>query len=376
MYIIDALKAYGGSELHLLQIARKLDRNKFNPIIFPLRSAKDLIRRFTDFNIPTEECNIKRFYTLAGIKAALRITKIIKKKNVKIIQTFHSDSDIFGTVLGTFLGVPVIISSRRDMGDWSRKKRHIIAYKAIRYFVDKIVVVSNAVGDRIKSLENVHRDKVITIYNGVDLDYFNQSIRKDEVKKNLGLYPNHKVVCMIGNLRPIKGHEYFLQAASSILSDFREVQFMIVGEGPLLEDLEKLTNKLGLHQKVLFLGKTNDIREILSVTDVSVLSSLSEGFSNTILESMSMGKPVVATRVGGNPEAVIDGATGLLVPPRDPNALANAVVKLLKNPELADQFGIMSKGRVREYFSLDGMIANMQGLYESLLDKKGVLRDV
>ncbi len=356
--------------MHLLQVAKRLDRSRFNPIVFPLRSGKELIKKFSDFNIAVEECNIKRFYAPEGIKVALRIGKIIREKNVKIIQTFHSDSDIFGTIIGKLLGVPVIISSCRDMGDWWRKKRHIIAYKAIRYFVDKVIVVSNAVGEKIKNVENLDSDKVITIYNGVDLEYFNRSFDKDEVKKRLGLYPNHKVVCMIGNLRPIKGYKYFLQAASSVLNDFKKVQLIIVGEGPLLEELEKLRNELGLHQKVLFLGKRNDIREILSVTDISVLSSLSEGFSNTILESMSMGKPVVATQVGGNPEAVIDGVTGLLVPARDPNGLADAILKLLKDPRLAEQFGVESKKRATEYFSLDRMIANMEGLYEGLLRQK------
>jgi len=173
---------------------------------------------------------------------------------------------------------------------------------------------------------------------------------------------------MIANFNfEIKGHRYFMEAAKSVLEKVPDVEFLLIGDGPLRSKYEEMARSLGVEKKVCFLGRRNDIPSILSVLSVSVLSSISEGLSNVVLESMAAGRPVVATRVGGNPELVINGTTGYLVPPADSEALTEAVVALLKNPAKARSMGVAGKKLVEEKFTVEAMVKGYENLYQSLM---------
>jgi glycosyltransferase involved in cell wall biosynthesis len=189
-----------------------------------------------------------------------------------------------------------------------------------------------------------------------------------KLRRELGLPEHAPLVAVVSRLNHVKGIEYFLEAAAEVGVRFPAAHFLIVGEGEHRTTLEKLAARLGLGPRVRFTGLRVDVAQVLSEVAVSVLPSLSEGFSNVLLESMAAGVPVVATSVGGNTEAIQDGVTGLLVPPRDPRALAGAMGCLLRDPVLAAGYGLAGRQRAWGLFSRERMIRETENLYLRLVE--------
>ena len=371
LYIMDTFTNLAGAEKNLYEVVTLLDKKKYKPIVYILSSGK-VIHILEQKDISTRDLGIKRIYGFKALREGIKLIKFIKKEKVKIVVTYHEGSDFWGGMIAKLAGVPVIISSRRDMG-YKLKKRHIFFYKLINNFIfDKIITVSEAVKNILIEKQNILPKKINTIYNGVEINKFSKKQDILGIKKELGFKSIAPVVGIIAGLRPIKGHKYFLEAASIVLKEIPEVQFLIVGyifknvgkDNPL-----EVAKKLRITDNVVFTGERSDIPELLSVMDISVLSSLSEGFSNTILESMAAGKPVVATNVGGNPEVVSDNETGILVPPANSQMLAKAMLYLLKNKELAQKMGEAGRKRIEEFFSLKRMTENTEKLYDVLLSR-------
>ncbi|MCK4400870.1 glycosyltransferase family 4 protein, partial [bacterium] len=220
---------------------------------------------------------------------------------------------------------------------------------------------------------DIPADKFEVIYNGVDLDFWQKNIPSQKVivekKIKLGLLENDKVIAAIGRLHPQKGHEYLLRAARKIITRMKNLKILIVGDGPMRDSLESLSERLGIKENVVFTGKRNDIKDILYLSDISVISSIREGFSNVVLESMACGKPVVATDVGGNKEIIINGENGFIVSSGDEDALADRILTLAGNEELTKKMGLATKETVKN-FSLSRMAYKTEKLYEELMDKK------
>jgi len=374
LYIIDTFLDLAGAERNLFEVVTRLDKRKYKPIVYALR-AGSLIDVLKQNGIYARNLGIDKIYSLKAIREGIKLIRFIKKEHTRIVVTYHESSDFWGGIIAKIAGTPVIISSRRDMG-YNLKKKHFLGYKFINNLIfNKIMTVSDAVKDLLVEKQNTSQDRIVTIYNGAELNKFSKKTDNVGLKKELGLKPKVPIVGIIAGLRRIKGHKYFLEAASIILKENKNVQFLIVGwhgDDGYPEELKNFTKDMGIDRNVIFTGARYDVSEILSISDISVLSSLSEGFSNTILESMAAGKPIVATDVGGNPEAVVNGETGLLVPPGDSGALARAILKLLRNKDLARKMGESGKRRIEGFFTLDRMIEDIETLYDILLGKKCV----
>jgi L-malate glycosyltransferase len=375
LYIIDAFVELAGAERNLYEVATRLDKDKFRPVVFSLISGR-LTKALNEQGVIAKDLKLKRIYGFKALIEAVKLIYFIKKEKVKIVVTYHESSDFWGGIISKIAGVPVIISSRRDMG-YRLRKRHIFMYGFVNEVFDRIITVSDAVKKSIFKIENALWSRLYTVYNGVDLDKFEKptDTQIEQMKNLLGIAAGRQVVGIIAALRPIKGHRVFLEAASKILKTLPETYFLIVGwydnKTKYFKELSDLTKSLGIENSVFFTAGRSDASDILSAIDVPVLSSRSEGFSNTILEYMAAGKPAVATRVGGNPEAIVDGETGVLVPPDDPTALADAILMLLKNKKMALDMGLAAKKRVEELFSMRAMIDNTENLYLDMLWKKG-----
>jgi glycosyltransferase involved in cell wall biosynthesis len=207
--------------------------------------------------------------------------------------------------------------------------------------------------------------KIKIIYNGLELDDFtSQNADKGAIREALELDPDKKIVITVANLIPYKGHIALLEAAAVVTNIRPDSLFLLVGEDRgIRRNLENLSRELGIMQNVLFLGQRDDIPRLLAASDISVLPSFEEGFSNVILESMAAGLPVVATRVGGNPEAVIDGETGWLAPLNNSTDLALKIIDLLDDPEKARIWGENGRRCVKEKFSAERMVAEFIKLY-------------
>jgi glycosyltransferase involved in cell wall biosynthesis len=218
--------------------------------------------------------------------------------------------------------------------------------------------------------------KVFLIPNGVEIKVFteaNQSL-VEALAQEWKIRSHTPVIGTLARLHEQKGHSYLLDAVAQLRREIPDVKALVVGDGELRPSLEQRTQALRLSDSVIFTGTRRDVPEILALLDVFVLPSLWEGLPIALLEAMAAGLPVVATRVGGVPEVVVDGETGLLVPPRDPDALSEAILTLLQDPDLRQKMGQAGQERVREYFSVERMVEETEALYERLLAEKGLNR--
>jgi glycosyltransferase involved in cell wall biosynthesis len=289
--------------------------------------------------------------------ALIRLFRELKAARPDIVHTFFPTSNSIGAIIAKLAGADRVITSRRDMG-FNLTRTNIAFLKAADRFVSDIVANCEAVRKRTTELENISEDKIKLIYNGINL---NGGI---ELKATSG--ERHPIVGIVANLnRPVKRVDLFLKAAARVNQFCPEARFWVVGDGGLREDLERLAGDLSLGEKVVFWGRRNDVNRLLSEMTLGVICSDSEGLSNAIMEYMEAGLPVVTINVGGNPELVSSGKTGLLVPAGDPNALADAIVILLQNREISSRMGGEGRRLIHEKFSVKKMIEDSRYLYES-----------
>lgn len=228
--------------------------------------------------------------------------------------------------------------------------------------VSQLVSVSSRLADRMSRTIGIPRHRIRVIRNGVDIARF-ATIDRDEARHALALQPHELAIGSVGRFQPVKDHRNLLRASAALSRRGVPHLVLLAGIGPLQADLEREASELGISGQVRFLGHRPDVERVLAAFDVFTLPSKSEGLSNTILEAMAAGQPVVATDVGGASELVIDGQTGLLVPPEDSDALAAAVATLAADPGRRRRMGEAGQQRARNEFSLDRMVASYETLY-------------
>lgn len=366
--LIDVLNDIaGGAERQVYELIKRLNKDRFEVNLFVLHH-KEIPREIKGLGIKAKGLGIRRIYSISGLIEGFKFAKFLKNEDADILMTYHFGSDIWGTAFGRLAGVSVIISNRRDEGFW-RRAVHTSAYRFINRWVTKIIVVSNSVKATILSKEKVSEDKICIIYNGVELGRFNREIDITSKKKELGLPLNSRVIVCTGNLRPVKGHRYLMDASSDIIARFPDTHFIFIGDGGLRVEFEKLAQELGLYHNLHFLGKRDDVPELLNLSDICVLPSLSEGFSNAALEYMACGKAVVATKAGGNPELIADEACGILVDAADSKQLSGAIIALLADPERCKFLGKNALSKVERQFTLSKMIKEYEALFCEAAEK-------
>ena len=378
MYLIDTCVIppddfrEGGAERQLYQLASSLNPEGFRSIVVQLSSNSSLpvttgnLGTLELFHFPT-----RRLYGLDGLRQLSRLLSLAKNKRVDIVHTFFEKSEVMGWLTARLSKIPIWITSRRDLG-FKRKKIYDRIFRLTAKDCKKCIANCYAVKDQVVQQNNLASEKVEVIYNGLDLSGYQEPFDDKSFRRKLVIENGTPLVGMIANFNfEIKGHVYFLGAAKKILEKVPNVKFVLVGDGPLRPRYEEVAQELNLNNNVYFLGKRADVPTIISNLDVSVLSSTNEGFSNVILESMAAGKPVVATKVGGSPEMVMNGVTGYLVPPADSGAIASAIIDLLQNPDKAIAMGSAGRKVVKEKFTVVTMVKKYEELYASLLEHRG-----
>lgn len=369
LFLIDILFVFSGTERHLYDLVSNIDRDRFLPYVVTFRGSESFKDKIERFGAPVKILDFQKIYGRKQFEALFTLRDFIKQKNIKIIQTFHTNPDIYGTVLAKLSGIPIIISSRRDMG-MGRNSRNVACYKLLNRYVDRIICVSEKVKNFVINDEGVRQDKLQVIYNGIDtakLDVVRDLIVE---RRKLGLSVSAPVVGILANFNLVKGHSYFLEACAEVKKDVPDLQILIAGGGIREPEIRKHADSLGLSGAAVFTGYTEDIAGVLSAMDILVSSSLSEGFSNTILEALYMRKSVVATDVGGNAEVIFNNKTGILVPPAEHGVIAQAVLRLIKDKELSVKLGENGRKLIEEKYLLKAMMANTSALYEELISLK------
>jgi glycosyltransferase involved in cell wall biosynthesis len=304
--------------------------------------------------------------TLPGLTLSncFKIAKIAHEKGINLIHTHNEKAQFYGSFAGLLAGVPVVHTKHgKNELDWRSRLRNSIAAK----FCKKIVAVSHDAAAECIQDEHIPAAKVMTILNGIDTERFVRIADQAAIKNSLGLTPDVPIIGIVARLAHVKDHATLLEACKLLADNGRPFRLLVVGDGPLRGNLEKLAVSRSIHDLVLFTGSRNDIPELMNVMDIFVLSSISEGISLTLIEAMACELPVVATAVGGNPEVVVDGETGFIVPPKNPEALAERLLLLMANAELQKQFGKNGRQRVVNHFSLSTAAKHYTELYRSVL---------
>lgn len=364
----------GGSERQAVQLSRLLhDDGSFRVFVACLDATGSLRQEIEQLGIDEiPEFKLKSFYDANFLRQINACAKFIKQNEISIVHTHDFYTNVFGMFAAFVARVPVRIASKRET--LSKTKNQLLIERQAFRACDKILANAEAV-KRFLIETGVSAEKIVTIYNGLDLARLTPvpNLKREEILRELGLPIDEKIqfVTIVANLRSdVKNHRMFLQAAKKVKENFGNVAFVLAGEGELIKSLKSLAKDLGIEKDTYFIGRCQQVAELLRVSDVCVLSSKSEGFSNSILEYMSASKPVVATDVGGASEAIVHNQTGFLVKSDDDEAMANRLIELLRNPELAGQFGNRGRERVEKNFSLAAQLTKTSELYDKLLSNR------
>ncbi len=301
----------------------------------------------------------------------LRLAKLFKEQRIDILHAKGWPA-LFDGVLGARIaGIPVVIYSEhgKNIDDFYEiKKRRVWTRRLLAPLIDRIVTVSEELKRGLVEVTGLNGKRIVCIHNGVEFpDIY---VENEEKRKELGIGQGDILVGTVGRLDPVKNFDIFIRSAKEILDEFPMVKFLLIGDGPIREDLRLLVSELGLSKNIILSGERNDVAELLKVMDIFVLPSKSEGLSNTILEAMSAGLPVIATNVGGNPELVIDGTTGVLIQPDDVSVLAAAIIDLLRDDEKRKKMGDAGFVKAKKEFSIEKMVRSYEELYLSWYEKK------
>lgn len=369
LQLIDSF-IQGGTERQMVQLTRLLrESGNYRVYAACLNDSgvlRDEIERLGLGEIPAFP--LTSFYNVNMIRQVRRFAALLSRLKIDIIHTHDFYTNIFGMSAATITGVPVRIASRREtlgMRSDAQKRAERVAYR----MAHSVVANASAVSDQLID-EGVRADKIDVVYNGLDLKRLEPKpgLGQDEMRAMFGLPDHRKVITIVANLSHIvKDHPMFLRAAQRIHFAEPGAVFVVAGEGNLIEEMQELARALEIEKEVVFLRRCNNVPELLAISDVCVLSSTAEGFSNSILEYMAAARPVVATDVGGAREAIVEGQTGYLVRSGDDAQMADRIIALLRDPNRAVTMGKLGRHRVEEEFSCDAQLRATEALYARLL---------
>jgi L-malate glycosyltransferase len=364
------LFAIGGTERHVASLADGLDYSRFDLEFGCLRRSGEFLTQLEARGLQVHEYAVRRLYGARTLAQQLRFAQHLRRRRIQIMHSYNFYPNVFAIPAARLARTPVVVASIRDTGAHLTQRQRKVQRLACR-LADHILVNAEAVRHWLTA-EGYDPRRISVIRNGLDLSRFTPG-EDGSLRRELAIPEAAPIVAMLSRLSRMKGVEDFLDAAATVASRFESVRFLVIGDNinpdgsAYRRELEERAARLGLASRIIFTGFRLDVPRLLSAVAVSVLPSLSEGLSNTILESMAAGAPVVATRVGGSAEALEDGVDGLLVPPRDPAALSRAIVWVLEHPEEARALGRRARTRVAEEFSLARMIRETECLYARLL---------
>ena len=299
------------------------------------------------------------------------LRRVIRKHNVDILHPTHVPIFSPDTILMKRMGVKVIFSDQSSRvpvdRSWLKEKAARAKNRLVSYWIDTIIADAEFIKTDLITKVGVTPRKIEVIYNGVNAGRFDSNKKTALDKESLGIPQDHRVVTTVANCIPEKGLDVFLKAAKEVLENGPKATFVVVGDGPLLDDLKQLASSLGISPSTAFLGLRDDVHDVLALSDVFVLCSMwEEAHALVILEAMAAGLPVVASNIGAIPESVVDGVTGVLFPRGDAGALADGITALLENEDLRSKMGAAGRQRVEDHFTIERWVEDTIRLYEKI----------
>jgi glycosyltransferase involved in cell wall biosynthesis len=360
---------HGGTEHQFAELVSRLDQQKYNITITCFSRDGEFYKNVEDAGLPVFEFAKARWFAGQTIRGALDWVRLVRKNKIDLLHTFDYYTNVFAGALLPFAGVPLFVSSRRDMGTMlSPKQRWAVRRVFLRS--DRVVVNSDAARQSLLK-DGLSDSRIRLIRNGVDLERYHANGNCQSARREMGWNGNSLLIGVVANLRPEKGHKTLLQAAPSILERYPKAHFIFAGPGPLEGELRAYVAANNLSSNVSFLGDYAAIPELLAMLDIFVLPSISESLPNVVLEAMSAGRAVVSSAVGGCTELLEHNRTGLLVPAGDPSALAERILLLLDRPELRVQLGNAARQHAEREFNFTEAVKNQERVYDELLNGSG-----
>lgn len=375
LHVIDTLE-YGGAQ-KLLALIAQWSPAAYRHIVCVLQTDTSIRQQLEEAGATVICLNRQRpsifrplrftLYTYQNIRDIMRLCS---RHDVNIVQCHLSDAEFIGITAGRLAGADKILTTVHgaallpDRPLWSfRNLLRLFATRALYRWVDHIIAVSDEVAQRLQEVFRIERSKITTVINRIDTERFARGQPASDMRKRLGLQTEHAVIATVARLSPPKGHSFLLESVSLLLPKHPLLKLLLAGDGELKESLYRQSHALHIDGCVIFLGSRSDITDILSAADIFVLPSISEGTPLALIEAMASGKPIIATNIPGIAKLIEHEKTGVLVPPGDADALAEAVDRLLRAPAMARSMGDAARSIAREKFDIRATIVELEKLW-------------
>lgn len=373
----------GGPPILVLDILQHLDKERFESTIatgITIDRKYDMIGFARDKNIRVFAMPslVRDIHPLKDIKTLIKLVIFLKKEKFDIVHCHTSKGGFIGRLAAKLAGAKIIIySPHGDIFEGYFCKLatdfFILLEKFAARFTDKIINLTKIEIERFLEHGIGTRHQLKQIYNGINIKYYERAMTSNLKKRDeFGLGKDDFVCATVGRLVPVKGHTYLIKAIQKVVKVIPEAKFLFVGDGELKPKLSEEIKSYDLQRNVFLLGARSDIATILGCINVFLLPSLNEGFGMVLIEAMAARKPVIATNVGGVPEVIINGTTGILVPPEDPEAFSSAIIKLYNNPEMSLEMGLAGYKRAKKLFNIETTVHELEELYEALIAEKNI----
>jgi len=372
LWFVVPVMDLGGSERHLVRLAAGLRASGVDARILEVFREGVLKEDMRKAGIPSECLNAGRGW---GVSTFVRLWRWMKSAKIDVLHTYLFGFHLYAGLPARMLGVPVVLSSRREIAKW-QKTKHLLLERLGNLCADKVVCCSKAARDWAIKAEKLVHDKTAVIHNGLDWRMYADRTASREtisrkVREEFQIPEGAPVVGTVANLAVEKGYPHLLEAAGAVLKKFPDTRFLLVGFGKMEAELKKRASEINAEERIIFTGKRSDVPDLLQAMDVFVLASLIEGFPNALLEAMASSRAVIATRTGGIPELIENGLDGLLVPVGSSGALADKICALIKNSDMRNALGQAARLKIERDFSPARMVEDYKRLYREQLKLKG-----
>jgi glycosyltransferase involved in cell wall biosynthesis len=360
----EASKGWGGQEIRVIQESLRFHEIGYR-ILIACHEDSGIAEKAEEVGLPVY---IVPMRFSCDPLAIIKFVRLIKTEEVDIIHTHSSKDSWIAGIAGRISGTPVI-RSRHLTTPVKQTRTAAIVY---RYLCDVIITSGISIKNALVTDNRINPKKIVSIPAGVDTERFNLEIKGNKVRKELGLEHAYPIVGIVAILRHWKGHKYLLQAVPEVVSKYPEARFVISGNGPQWDNLHAQIRDLGIERNVIMTGFRKDVPEIMAALDIFILPSVaSEATSQVIPQALAVGRPVIAANAGGLSEIIEDGVTGRLIPPKDPSAIANAIIRMADNREEAGKMAVNGRMKILEGYTLQKMIESTADVYDSLITELG-----
>jgi glycosyltransferase involved in cell wall biosynthesis len=362
LHIITGIDV-GGAENHLLSLVKGLDRCRYDIAVAYLKGNGELKEEFKKIGISPIYIGLRFNY---DITALWRLYRLIRKNKYDIVHTHLFHADIYGVLAGFLARTHIIISSEHNEEQFLKKKLYSFLHRWASLPCSKLIAISGCVKKYMLATGIKDANKIEVVYYGLDWNKYDSLGDLSYVRKEFNIDEKEILLGTVARLTEQKGLNYLLEAFVKVLETEPKCKLIIVGQGELEKQLKNLSKNLGIENKVIFTGFRKDIPEIMSSIDIFILPSLWEGFGLVLLEAMAAKKAIVATDIGAIPEIVLDDKTGILAPPANAEALANGVLRLVRQKNLAKTMGERGRERLETHFGIDKMVKRVEKIYDGV----------